>query len=202
MMCHNKKLLIILLFITSAIFSCSDYNSSNEIGAFSSEGILSKGDNNTEPHEAKSSSIRYVNWYDNYHVNQVQYAGRNGGHQLGTFSVESFNIKEAEAQIQAYDADRNCNCRSRSTSTADAILRYQDFVARKKPYDSSEVNSRDAHYYQEQLLNIVEDQHNLAVFSSAHKPDGFDKIESCLYYDFYIFRSNGTVIHLTFDYTD
>lgn len=134
-------------------------------------------------------------------------SGNNNG-WLRTFDVATFKASEALARLREEDKDAmGVACVSQhsySTSRETGVRAFTDHVSGEGGEWSHETKScleenlSDAQ--RSKLLEIVSDPENLGVFSSVFA-DG-DNSEGCAYYNFHVYRRDGTLLEFTFNYTD
>lgn len=133
--------------------------------------------------------IEFVSFYNQF--------GQNGGSLLGTFDVAQFSIPSAISTIKS----EKSGCADREIhSENNAVLdSFSKFVQEVDPFWSE----NDKNYAVEKTKGVLEDYaNNLAIISSTYKADGLDAPESCMFWHFYVFRKNGTVMKLVVDQTD
>ncbi len=138
-------------------------------------------------------------------VDAFDECAHNSSSSIGTFDVKKFDAKQIAKEIREYDKNRYCSKRTYSFSKENAVELFEK-VTKTASFD---VFSEDAtacvkeinKYTKDNLDNIMKSDKSLAIFSSVMRSDE-DSSESCAYYDFYIFKSDGTMMFLTFEYTD
>ena len=119
----------------------------------------------------------------------------NAKHEIGSYGRSSFAPSTFAGEMRDFDAQvRGCTDRSYSTSRADGVNKFQTFEAARKPYDNVST-VRD--YEIVELKELVENSANRAVFASVPAAGSTGE---CDYHDFYVFGSDGTVMHIGFDY--
>jgi len=118
-------------------------------------------------------------------------AGTSGAHRVGAFAPHDFSPYVFAGALRQFDRDvRGCENRSYSSSRANAVAHYEHFLAERDPHASET-------YPAARILESFQDPENAAVFASVQ--DGGDD-GSCDYADFYLFRADGTVVHMSYDY--
>jgi len=144
--------------------------------------------------------VAYVNWSDNYLISELQCLGHNGGHHIGTFSPNRFTIQNALKSAKNNDKDQGCKKRNYTNLKTAAKPLFDDAIEKFSGLGSCE----DVKYLDVKLRDLFErfmSVDTLAVVTSSMSDDEIN-VESCSYYDFYIYRKSGTAIKFTLNYTD
>lgn len=126
----------------------------------------------------------------------------NGG--IRTFDVAKLDAAAVMSRIKAGDKDAmGSDCskeRIYSTSKEDAVKMFRDHV-NDKAEDTKECLASNLSEPERKMLDaIVSDPKNVAVFANSH--GGGDNPEACTYYNFEIYRPDGMLIELRFNFTD
>lgn len=136
----------------------------------------------------------------------------NGGHTIGTFDPELFDASEAlESLVELDDTAHGCTSRTYSSSKQDGIDTFVEFLDNGSYKDQvldcvdgfaglAAIPSPD--FFESKWQALVSDPENRAVFSSKADPLGDDDPFSCNYQRFLIYRADGTVLRLYYDYSD
>jgi hypothetical protein len=130
-------------------------------------------------------------------------AGNSNGY-MTRYNVATFKASEAMAEIKNDDKDAmGVDCsdqRSYSSSREDGAKMFLDHI--NDPLDSTKSCLKEnlTASQRARLKQVVTDRQNVAVFSSIYS--GGDNPEGCSYYNFRIYRRDGTLLELVFNYTD
>jgi hypothetical protein len=130
-------------------------------------------------------------------------AGNDNG-RLTKFDVAKFSATDAMAKLRAQDKDamgQDCTGqRSLSTSRESGVKLFQDHISDKNSDTKSCLKQNLKPEQRARLNQIVSDPKNVGVFASTF--GGGDNPEACDYFNFHIYRHDGTLIELTFNFTD
>jgi len=130
-------------------------------------------------------------------------AGNNNG-VLSKFDVSKFDAKAAMAKLKEEDKDAmGSDCRSQhelSKSRESGVKLFAEHVNDKNGDTKSCLKQYLTAGQRRQLNEFVGDPKNVGVFASVYS--GGDNPEGCTYYNFHIYRADGTLMELTFNYTD
>lgn len=164
--------------------------------------------------DSAASQMRFTDGNDSALALQLSCAVSNGMIRVGVYDRESFDPAAFKQELTALDADRGCPGRIRSASKADAIKSATAFT--KELVSNNLVTELDTclvdadlggtfanpDEYVTQLMSLVADDANVAVFSTDHDPKGKDDPVACFYFRYVVFRDNGTVIDFDYDFGD
>ena len=135
-------------------------------------------------------------------VASLQYAGHSGGHRLGLFEPSSFSLKSAARWLEEYDSSRGCaESHLRVEDRADAIGVFKEFVYELEPFaEAAEHSFATPRMHAERVSSLLGEEATLAALASKFAGSETDA-ERCLYFSFFLYRRDGTAVHLLFDYT-
>jgi serine/threonine protein kinase len=134
-------------------------------------------------------------------VARAQCAAGKGHHEVGTYEPARLDPAARFASLEANDAARGCTHRTYTTSKA-AVEAYRAFSQPMSWFGETLADRcTDDRYLKDDLLIIVADPHNTAVFASV--PDGAasDDRAPCFYYRFDVMRADGTAARFDFDWS-
>ena len=130
-------------------------------------------------------------------------AGNSNG-RLTTFNVARFKAADAARRLRDEDRDASgVDCRDQrkvSTSRESAVKLFRAHVKDANFETKTCLKDTLSSAQRTRLDKFVSDPTNIAVFSSVYT-DG-DNSEACLYFNFHVYRKDGTLMELTFNYTD
>jgi hypothetical protein len=139
-------------------------------------------------------------------VDRAQCAQGNSEHEVASFDPKRFDAVAVMAEIKNADSERGCPGRIYSKSKEDGVETFVRFVKEQQVgLSSSCENEEDPQAWpklEADLLALVKDPTNLAVYSSLHDPDGSDDPVHCAIFRFYVLRSDGTRANFDFDWSD
>lgn len=151
------------------------------------------------------AQVSWVNWFVAVDVARIQYAGHNDGHHIGTFNPKKFKAQTAIKDMEKIDSERECSLRVYSHTTDEVVAVFDKFVESEKPFGEFDEDIHDFMDNPESHKNLTRemllDSENLAVYSSIMDINE-ENSEGCFYFNFFIYRKDGTVVRLAFNYTD
>lgn len=164
-------------------------------------GLESGGDDGKEDNgsDADASLFSWVNTWDRWTTQALDQCGYNDASRVGTFELGEFDAESFMAEIHALDGECE-EGRIYSRSQANGIelfLRHIEEDEMTRECMNEQVSSYDA----DRARTIISDPENLGVFASVFPEGGIDA-EYCMYYHFYVFRPDGSLLRWTFNYTD
>jgi len=165
----------------------------------------------TTPGNMDPSIIEYhrFDWNERALINYVDECGHNGGSRLGKFNQSQFNARKVMQALRKFQEPDCVEGRKFSSSASDAIATYESVTTNNDPdriysgfsEDTSNCLNEAGVNNKAKLLEVVKDPTNIGVFSSVYTKDT-PYSESCATFNFYVFRANGTVFDIEFNYTD
>jgi hypothetical protein len=130
-------------------------------------------------------------------------AGNDNGF-LTRFDTRKFNPEAIMSEWKAGDKDKmGSDCsqeRGYSTSREDGIAKLKEHLADKNEDTRECIATNLTPAERKKLDEIVADPTNLGVFANIHT--GGDNPEACTYYEFKVFRKDGVLLELVFNFTD
>jgi hypothetical protein len=130
----------------------------------------------------------------------------NGTGEGGAFLFDpaKFDAAETMRAIKAEDKDKSgVDCsdqRTYSTSREDGVKLFREHLADKTEDTGTCLAENLSAEERKKLDALVSDPTNLGVFANVFA--GGDNPEGCSYYEFKVFRKDGTRLDLVFNYTD
>jgi hypothetical protein len=110
----------------------------------------------------------------------------NGG--VSKFDVAKFSAAAAIERMRAEDKD------------ASGVKLFEDHINDKNEDTKSCLKENLTAAQRTRLKQVVSDAANVGVFASVYS--GGDNPEGCSYYNFHVYRRDGTLLELTFNFTD
>lgn len=114
----------------------------------------------------------------------------NGSTNIGKFDTKKFSASAVMAKMRQDDSESSCKDDIYYSSS-------REDGAKSLVEQLNQCDSLSAVQY-DQLLEIINDPTNLAVFASEYQGDDS---ESCSYYQYEVYRADGTVLGFYFDFT-
>lgn len=190
--------LVALVAIVACVEEPPHTSEPNTDSETASQSVRSDGKTD-QAGEAEVPPFHWVDTWDRWTTEALDPCGYNDSSRVGTFDVASFDPSEVMAEL--HRADGICEAgRSYSNSRENGVAMFFQHVEEDELTNECVTNQVSA-YQWERAQNIINDPNNLGVFASAFPENGEDA-EACLYYHFYIFRPDGTLLRWTFSYTD
>jgi hypothetical protein len=118
------------------------------------------------------------------------------------FDVATFDAAKVMVDLRKVDAEARCGGTQRtySTSRESAVTLFRDFVAKDEQTQPCFADSL-TEAQRAELDAIVSNPDNLGVFASVFDPAG-DNLEACAYATFQIYRGDGQLVDVKFNFTD
>ncbi|MES2966107.1 MAG: hypothetical protein V4760_19665 [Bdellovibrionota bacterium] len=158
------------------------------------------------------SAFAQVTWIDHEAaalLNSMDQCAHNDAGKIGSFEVKTFDAKAAMMSVLSEQEENRGVCSNAQRKVSDRTQVVTEFRNLMKDKNVTYCTKKEWPYRQsteDRLADFIGDPTNLLSFASVYTEDfvegELDSSESCMYYNFYVFRANGTAVKFTVNYTD
>ena len=132
-------------------------------------------------------------------------AGNDNG-SFGRFDVRAFDAAKIMEELQNDDKDAmGVGCHgdhAYSKSRASAVEMFNKHLEENEWDDRSCLEEHLSSKEISRLKQMVADPTNLGVFATVYDGHGDGNSEACAFYEFHVYRADGTRVNITFNHTD
>lgn len=152
----------------------------------------------------------WVNWDAMNLVGDMDKCAHNDAGKIGTFDPKTFNASVAASSVVDEQEEGRGVCRNAQRKVlgpVETAAAFRDLAKNEENF--AQCIATEWAYPQvttDRIADFIADPTNLMVLGSLYtedfEEDELNASESCMYYNFYVYRANGTAVKFTVNYTD
>lgn len=152
-----------------------------------------------------ATEIQYTEGEADRLADSFSACGYNGASRSGIYNTQTF---EASAFIETLKKKNGSCYRSYSANSAQAVSMYQFHISKENTdrFSSYSCVNEFLSVYSSELIKYMNDPETASVVADLFDTETADTLdgtsEDCAFFNFYVFRKNGTVLNIEFNYTD